>query len=91
MLKAEALLTFCVFFKKPRNEVALMTPMKRSVTYCNHQTVSVVAAIESCVSLFIVCTSFALITVVWQKPCVNINIKACQTNANEAMQAASCY
>lgn len=46
MLKAEAMLTFCVFFKKPLNEVALMTPMKRSVTYCNHHNVAVVAAIE---------------------------------------------
>ncbi len=91
MLKAEATLTFCVFFKKPLNEVALMTPMKRSVTYCNHHTVSVIAAIERRALLGLVYISFALITVVWQKHIVNINIKACQTNANEAMQSVSCH
>ena len=85
------MLTFCVFFKKPLNEVALMTPMKRSVTYCNHHTVSVVAAVGCRALLGLVCTNFALITVIWQKPAVNINIdtKACQTNANAAMQVAS--
>ena len=83
------MLTFCVFFKKPLNEVALMTPMKRSVTYCNHHTVSVVAAVGRRAVLGLVCTSFAMITVSWQKPAVNIDIKACQTNANAAMQVAS--
>ncbi len=85
------MLTFCVFFKKPLNEVALMTPMKRSVTYCNHHTVSVIAAMERRALLGLVCSSFALITVIWQKPVVNVNINACQTCANAAMQDASCH
>ncbi len=91
MLKAEAMLTFCVFFKNPLNEVALMTPMKRSVTYCNHHNVAVVAAIECRAVLGLVGTTFALITIIWQKPVVNVNIKACQTDANAAMQDASCH
>ena len=93
MLKAEAMLTFCVFFKKPLNEVALMTPMKRSVTYCNDHTVSVSAAMECCAVLGLVCTSFALITVIWQRSVVNmnVNIKECSASANEAMQDASCH